>query len=691
MEEITVVGEIAGKKFTFSTGLLAKQANGSVLLSIEKTQVLGTVTMSKAETNGDFFPLSVHYTGKYYAAGRIPGGYFRREGKPLDSETLVSRLIDRPLRPLFPDGFRNEVQVIPTVLSIDGINPADIAGMNAASASLVISDIPFSGPVGAVRVGFIDNQFIINPTHDEMIKSRLELIVAGTKKAITMIEGEADELSEEDMLTAVTKAHDEIKKIIELQNQLKEKAGKTKRSINLHVHDTSLKEKISSSAKDKLKEALTITDKLLRDEKIAAVFDDTIKGLGDQITDDVKKEAADILHDVEKDIVRNAIVLENKRPDGRSLEEIRPISIKMDILENVHGSALFTRGQTQSLGIATLGSTKDVLKIDEVSGNITKNFYLHYNFPPFSVGETGRPGATGRREIGHGMLAERSLFRQLPSSDEFGYTIRVVSEILESNGSSSMASVCSGSLALMSAGVPLKNHVAGIAMGLVMAGEKYKILTDIQGMEDHLGDMDFKVAGTRSGITGFQLDIKIEGITIEIMREAVAQAKRARLAILDKMYAAIEKPRQELNPKIPQYTKMSIPVDKIRNVIGPGGKMIKSIVEQTGSDIDIDDSGKVIIFAKNREALDHTMLLVEGATGVPKIGAVYNGTVRRVVPFGAFIEVMPGTDGLCHISELAKTRVGAVTDVVNEGDAVKVKVIGIDDQGRVKLSMKALD
>ncbi len=688
MDEIVVIREIYGRKIKFSSGLLAKQANGAVMTSIGDTQVLSSVVMNKEEPTVDFFPLSVHYNEKFYASGRVPGGFFKRESKPGDNEVLTCRMIDRPLRPLFPDGFRNEVQIISTTMSIDGVNPSDIAGMNGASAALVISDIPFHSPVGAVRIGYIEGEFIVNPTSEDIKNSQMELVVAGTAKAVTMIEGDCDEFSEEEVLKAIELAHKAILEIVDLQNELREKVGKEKIEVKLYEVDQPLKASLLKEYTDRLDSALKNSDKLQRESDINAIFSEVEKKYSEGLEESKIPQIKRIMHDLEADLVRADILNNAHRSDGRALNELRPIDCRVDLLNNTHGSALFTRGQTQALSVTTIASTKSYQIVDAVAGESKKNFFLHYNFPPFSVGETGRIGPVGRREIGHGMLAERSIHRVMPSLDDFTFTTRVVSEILESNGSSSMATICASSMSLMAAGVPIKKPVAGIAMGMIKEGEKYQILTDIQGLEDHLGDMDFKVAGTKDGITGFQLDIKIEGITLDIMKQALAQAKEARLIILDKMKAAIETPRTSLNQSAPRSRVVEIPVDKVRNVIGPGGKNIKSIVEQTGSDIDINDDGKVTIFALGEEKLQKTVELIETYTGVVKIGHIYEGKVKKVTNFGAFVEVLPGTDGLVHISELSDKRVNRVEDVLNEGDVVKVKVTKVDDQGRVNLSLK---
>ncbi len=689
MNEYTVTKQIGGKEITLKSGLFAKQANGAVRCSIGNTEVIGVATMGKENTEQDFFPLSVHYTEKFYASGKIPGGYFKREGKPTASEVLVSRMIDRPLRPMFQQGFRTEIQIIPTVLSMDLKNPADIAGMNSASAALTVSDIPFSSPVASVRVCKKDNSIIINPTYEEMKDKKLEIIVSGTDNAITMIEGHAHEVSEEEMLNAIDQGHAAIKEIVALQKELRAKCGKDKKEVAVFSFDKTLKEKIINAYKDKITAALQITDKQSREEKIAALYTEAETNFGADLEENLQKQIKDIIHEeIEKKVVRDFILNKDQRTDGRSMDEIRPLSSQVDVLKMVHGSALFTRGQTQALAVSTLGSGSDQLMVDEAAGEREKPFFLHYNFPPYSVGECGRIGATGRREIGHGMLAEKSLQPMIP--DDFPYTIRTVSEIMESNGSSSMATICASTMSLMAAGVPLKNPVAGIAMGLIIENKKYKILTDIQGMEDHLGDMDFKVAGTAKGITGFQLDIKVEGINREIMAQALEQAKTARMQILENMGKAISEPRKEMNPNIPRLETISIPEEKVKILIGPSGKTIKSIVAETGSKIDIADNGEVNIFAQDQAALQNTIKIIESHVGVPRLNKVYDGVVKKIMPFGAFIEIMPHTDGLCHISQIANERVNNVSDYLKEGDKVKAKVIKIDNNGKISLTCKNL-
>ncbi len=688
MKTISVKKEINGKTLQLESGYLAKQANGAALVYLEETSVLSTAVMSKESKEGDFFPLSVHYTEKNYAAGKIPGSFHKREGKPSDQEILTCRLIDRPIRPLFEKGFRNEVQIVPTVLNFDGINYPDIIGIIAASTSLLISDIPFTHPVGAVRIGFINNEFIVNPTIEEMESSKLELLIAGTQKAITMIEGDAHELTEEQILKAVEIAHKPIIEIAKLQLELQKKINKKKVEIKLFKPTDDLVKKVTQSYKASLENALDEKDKFKREESVKAIYDQTKEAFTKTEETKIIPMVFSILHDLEKEIVRKWILEDDRRIDSRKLDEIRDLDCKINVLKNVHGSAVFTRGQTQALVAVTLGSSKDQLKLDTLEGIKMKNFYLHYNFPPFSVGEVGRVGAPGRREIGHGFLAEKSIANLVEKGDDFPYTIRIVSEILESNGSSSMASVCGTSLALMAAGIPIKKTVAGIALGLVVKDKKYKILTDIQGIEDGLGDMDFKVAGTKDGITGFQLDTKIEGITIEIMKKAFEQAKKARLEVIKTMEATISKPANNLSYLAPQYKRINIPSDRVKNLIGPGGKNIKSIIEETGSDIEVNDDASVNIFSSSQEIMEQTIQLIESQTGSPQIGTTYNGTVKKITNYGAFIEVIPGTDGLCHISEIAQERIDNVESYLSEGERVKVKVIGIDEKGRISLSKK---
>ena len=688
MEIINVKKEINGKTLKLESGYLAKQANGAALVSLEETSVLSTVVMSKEAKEGDFFPLSVHYTEKSYAAGKIPGSFHKREGKPSDQEILTCRLIDRPIRPLFEKGFRNEVQIVPTVLNFDGINYPDVIGIIAASTSLLISDIPFLHPIGAVRIGFINNEFVVNPTIEEMKSSKLELLIAGTQKAITMIEGDAHELKEEQILKAVEIAHKSIIEIAKLQLEFQKKINKKKVEVKLFKPTDDLLKKVTESYKTSLENALNEKDKLKREESVKSIYDQAKEAFTKTEETEMIPIVFSVLHDLEKEIIRKWILEDDRRIDNRKLDEIRGLDCKINVLKNVHGSAVFTRGQTQALVVVTLGASKDQLKLDTLEGIKMKDFYLHYNFPPSSVGEVGRVGAPGRREIGHGFLAEKSIKNLVKKGDDFPYTIRIVSEILESNGSSSMASVCGTSLALMAAGVPIKKTVAGIALGLVMQDKKYKILTDIQGIEDGLGDMDFKIAGTKDGITGFQLDIKIEGITIEIMKKALEQAKKARLEIIKTMEKTISKPADDLSFLAPQYKRINVPSDRVKNLIGPGGKNIKSIIEETGSDIEINDDASVNIFSPSQEIMEQTIQLIESQTGSPQVGTTYNGTVKKITNYGAFIEVIPGTDGLCHISEIAQERIDNVESYLSEGEQVRVKVIGIDEKGRISLSKK---
>ncbi len=681
------VSEIGNKKISFSTGEMAKQADGAVLVSCGETVVLATAVADKKASEGrDFFPLSVEYTEKFYASGKIPGGYIKREGRPGNHEILVCRLTDRPLRPLFPKDFVNEVQIIISVLSADREEMPDVLAINAASAALSVSGMPFHGPVGAVRIGRVDGQWVINPTADAMNNSDIDLVVAGTIKAVTMIEGSSDNITEEDMLTAVMIAHDNIKKLCETQIELKNKCNKPEMTYSPKVYDQKLFAAVKERYYTEIENLKNITEKKEREEQFARICEKVSAEMADQFPETIS-EAHTAVHDIDRDIVRERI-LNGQRADGRNLNQIRPITIRTGVLPRVHGSALFTRGQTQSLGIITLGTDRDAQKVDMMTGDSVRHFMLHYNFPPFSVGECGRVGGTGRREIGHGMLAERSLVYTLPEMEDFPYTIRVVSEILESNGSSSMATVCSGSLALFDAGVPIKAPIAGIAMGLVMENDRYSVLSDIQGIEDHLGDMDFKVAGTAEGITAFQLDIKIEGITPEIMKVALAQAKEGRLHILSKMNEAMAEPKKELSIHAPRVSKIAIRNDRIGDLIGQGGKNIRSIVEESGAEVSVDDSGVVVIYAPSPEALAIAERLVKQSTDDIEYGAIYTGIVKRILDFGAFVEIAPGKEGLLHISKIAHERVNAVSDFLKIGDEVMVKVIKVERNGKIDLSRK---
>ncbi|MDH5680537.1 MAG: polyribonucleotide nucleotidyltransferase, partial [Spirochaetota bacterium] len=685
----TVSMDLRGKALSIETGRMAKQANGAVLVTYEGSVVLATSVMSKeSKLDMDYFPLQVNYSEKYYAVGKIPGGFLKREGRPKDKEILVSRLIDRPLRPLFPDGFRNEVQILPTTISADQINPPDVLGIIASSASLCISDIPFDEPIGAVRIGQINSELIINPTFEEIAESDLDLVVAGSKKAIMMIEGTANELSEEQMLEALKLAHTEIIRIVELQEELVKKCGKEKITVPLFEVEDDIRKEVMEFAEAPMREAFNTKTKLEMYDNIDEVMKETISRFSEKYGEDKELQIKTVLDDVESIVVRRMLIEEDRRVDGRKMDEVRPISSEIGVLPRTHGSALFTRGETQSLGVVTLGTASDMQRFDDIDGEGEKHFMLHYNFPPFSVGEVGRVGGVGRREIGHGNLAERAITPVLPDISHFPYTIRVVSEILESNGSSSMATVCSSSMALFDAGVPIKSPVSGIAMGLVTWEDKFKILTDIQGVEDHLGDMDFKVAGTRDGITAFQLDIKIEGITLEIMAEAFEQAKTARFKILDSMAETINEVKEFVSNYAPKIISLDVHPDKIKDVIGPGGKVIKRIIEETGANINIDDYGKATISSKDENAARLAYKKIELITADAEVGKIYEGTVKRIMDFGAFIEILPGKEGLCHISKLAHERVNKVTDVVNEGDKVKVKCFEIDKMGRINLSMK---
>lgn len=687
---ITVKSSFCGEELILETGLLAKQAHGAVTLRLGNTTILATVVAAKEPNmESDFFPLTVNYNEKYYAGGKIPGGFFKREAKPRDKEVLISRIIDRPLRPLFPEGFRNEVQIIPTVLSVDSDMPTDALALIASSAALTISWIPFAGPVAAVRIGYINGEYIINPKNSELSKSDLDIIVAGSKDAILMIEGEAKEVSEEVFIGAIELAHREMQKYIDIQNEMANLCQTQKIEQELFEFDKDLVNTVNEYGREKISEANYNPDKEKRNENMDAVFKEVEEYIKTQTEDEkLIAQVKGICHSIEEEIVREAIVEKGMRPDGRALDEIRKIDTAVNLIPRVHGSGLFTRGQTQCLSIITLGSEKDAQLMDDIYGKENKTFMLHYNFPPFSVGEVGRYGAPGRREIGHGNLAERSFNAVLPSKEKFPYTIRVVAEILESNGSSSMATICASTMSLLSAGVPINSSVAGIAMGLATYKGGYKILTDIQGVEDHLGDMDFKVAGTRKGITAFQLDIKLTGISTQILKEALEQAKKARFFILDKIDATISNPA-EISDFAPKFKMMEINTEKIRILIGPGGKNIKTIIDETGSDIEIQDNGTVNIFAPDGPTLEKTIELINSYVKDPEVGEVYDGVVKDIKEFGAFIEILPGVEGLCHISELAYRRVMNVEEILKIGDEVKVKIID-NRGGKYSLSRKAL-
>jgi polyribonucleotide nucleotidyltransferase len=680
--------ELGKEKLNFNTGYLAKQADGAVAVSYGENVVFASAVASRDVKEGqDFFPLTVDYREKSYAAGKIPGGFIKRESRPSDGEVLVSRLTDRPLRPLFPEDFVNEVQIIIYVLSADGINQHDVLAINAASAALVVSGMPFNGPVGAVRVGRVDGTFIVNPTFKESVESDIDLVVAGTKKAVTMIEGSSKNVSEEDMLAAVQFAHDNIKLICDVQEELRKAVNKPAFEYKSYKPDEELKRVVRERYYSDLENLKVITVKKPREDKWAEIYAKAKEELKEQFPDTIG-QLRGVVDALDGEIMRKRCLEEGARADGRGLRDIRAIDIMTGILPRAHGSAVFTRGETQSLGITTLGTMAESQRLEGLEGRSEKRFMLHYNFPPFSVGETGRTGNPGRREIGHGMLAERSLEYVIPDLVTFPYTIRQVSEILESNGSSSMASVCSGSLALFNAGVPIKAAVAGIAMGLIMEGDKYSILSDIQGLEDHLGDMDFKVSGTETGITAFQLDIKIEGITPEIMKAALEQAKEGRLHILKIMDSFLSKPEENVSAHAPKIKTLKVRTEKIGEIIGPGGRVIKKIVEETGAEVNIDDTGKVVVSSTSQEAIDAAVKIILGIAEDIEIGTVYTGTVKKIMEFGAFVEIAPGKEGLVHISNLDNARVKEVTDICAVGDKMKVKVIKIDRQGRIDLSRK---
>ncbi len=680
--------ELGGRTLTIATGKMAKQANGAVVVSSGDTMVLVTAVAAKAAKEGqDFFPLTVNYQEKAYAGGKIPGGFFKREGRPSDNETLTCRLIDRPIRPLFPDNFLNETQIMATVVSADRDNDPAILSMIGASAALEVSDIPFFGPIAGVKVGRVEGRFIANPTAEELEQSDIEIVVAASRDAVIMVEGGAALVSEEDMLEAVFFGHAAVQPVLAAQAELRSKAGVTKRDVAPKLVDEALKARVRELAYGKMKEAVRIKSKVERHDRIDAITEETLSELLPEM-EGREKEIAEFMGDFEYELVREHILKDAERIDGRDLRTIRPITTEAGLLPRAHGSALFTRGETQALVAATLGTTIDEQRIDSLYGENRKRFLLHYNFPPFSVGETSFRLAPGRREIGHGALAERALERVLPKHDDFPYTVRIVSDTLESNGSSSMATVCGGSMAMMDAGIPVSAPVAGIAMGLIKEGDQVAILSDILGDEDHLGDMDFKVAGTATGVTALQMDIKITGVSKEIMQKALAQAREGRLHILGKMAETIAAARGELSPYAPRITTIYVKTDKIRDVIGAGGKNIRGITEATGVTIDIDDTGKINIASTDQAACDKAIKMIRDLTAEAEEGKFYMGTVKKIMEFGAFVEIFPGTDGLVHISELDKERVKNVTDILKEGDKVLVKCIGIDKQGKIKLSRK---
>ncbi|PLT31592.1 polyribonucleotide nucleotidyltransferase [Peribacillus deserti] len=681
----------AGRPLTVEIGQLAKQANGSALIRYGDTAVLSTATASKEPKTVDFFPLTVNYEERLYAVGKIPGGFIKREGRPSEKAILASRLIDRPIRPLFADGFRNEVQVVSMVMSVDQSCSSEMAAMFGSSLALTVSDIPFEGPIAGVVVGRINDEFLINPTVEQMEQSDINLTVAGTKDAINMVEAGADEVPEEVMLEAIMFGHEEIKRLIAFQEEIAAEVGKEKTQVTLYELDAELEAEIRALSEADINKAVQVQEKHAREDAIKVVKDRVVAEFeGKEADDATLKQVKEILSKFVKAEVRRLITEEKVRPDGRNPDEIRPLSSEVGILPRTHGSGLFTRGQTQALSTCTLGALGDVQILDGLGVEESKRFMHHYNFPPFSVGETGFMRGPGRREIGHGALGERALEPILPSEKDFPYTVRLVAEVLESNGSTSQASICASTLAMMDAGVPIKAPVAGIAMGLIKSGENYTVLTDIQGMEDHLGDMDFKVAGTAKGVTALQMDIKIEGLSREILEEALQQAKRGRMHILEHMLSAINEPRTQLSQYAPKILTMTINPDKIRDVIGPSGKQINKIIEETGVKIDIEQDGTVFISSTNEEMNQKARRIIEDIVREVEVGALYLGKVKRVEKFGAFVEIFNGKDGLVHISELAEERVGKVEDVVAVGDELLVKVLDIDKQGRVNLSHKAV-
>ena len=684
-----VEAEIGGRTMTFETGKLAKQTSGSVVVSSGDTMVLVTAVAEKKIKNMGFLPLTIEYQERMYAAGRIPGSYFRREiGRPSEKEVLTCRLIDRPLRPLFPKGYMSETQVIITVFSADQEMDPDILAMNGASTALAISDIPWNGPIAAARVGYIDGEYLLNPTSSQLEKSAMNLVVAGTESAVVMVEGSTGELSEEVVLEGIFFGHEGIQPLIELQNNLRGEIGKPKREVVPPEVNETLKAKVEEVAVPGMEEVVTTADKMERGDRYDKLKEEVLEQLDEEMYES-EGEVLDLLSAYKKAVMRGRIVNEGQRLDGRSFDQVRPIDCEVGVLPRTHGSALFTRGETQAMVVGTLGSERDEQHLEGLEGSEFRRFMLHYNFPPFCVGEVRFLRGPSRRDIGHGTLARRGIEAVLPSAEEFPYTMRVVSEVLESNGSSSMATVCGASLALMDAGVPIKAPVSGVAMGLIKEGDKVVVLTDILGDEDHLGDMDFKVVGTSKGIAALQMDIKIEGVDREIMADALAQAKDGRLHILGRMEDALGTPREDVSDHAPKYVTIKIHPDKIRDIIGPGGKVIREMTAEFDSKIDVEDDGTVKIFSGSNESAAGLVNRIEEMTAMPEVGRVYDGLVRTIKDFGAFVQILPGTDGMVHISELANYRVNKVTDILKEGDRVKVKVIDVDGRGRIRLSRKA--
>jgi polyribonucleotide nucleotidyltransferase len=686
--------EYGGQPLRLETGNRARQADGAVTVTLGDTVVLVTaVARKEAKPGQPFFPLTVNYQERTFAAGKIPGGFFKREGRPSEKEALTCRLIDRPIRPLFPDNFLNETQIVATVLSADGENDPDIPAMIGASAALSLSGVPFNGPIGGARVGYVEGEFILNPSFAQVAMSDLDLVVAGTRDAVLMVESEANQLSEQTMLDAVLYGHEQMQSVIRAIDELVEKAGKPRWEWSEPEPDADLQAQVREAAEAGLREAYAIREKQARGEAVAAVKDELLTKLGIDEEEQPERaaEAKELFKDLEKRVVRDDILAGEPRIDGRGAADIRPITVESSVLPRTHGSAVFTRGETQAMVVATLGSGQDAQVIDALEGESRERFMLHYNFPPFCTGETGFMGAPKRREIGHGKLAKRALEAVVPSQEEFPYTLRVVSEILESNGSSSMATVCGTSLALMDAGCPIKAPVAGIAMGLVKEGERFAVLSDILGDEDHLGDMDFKVAGSERGVTALQMDIKIDGITREIMEQALEQARTGRLHILGEMGKELQSARSELSEHAPRMLVMKVKPEKIREIIGPGGKTIRTLTEETGTNIDLDDDGTVYISSTNAAGAEEAKARIEKMVEEVEEGKIYEGKVVRITEFGAFVNLLPGTDGLLHISEIAPERVEKVTDYLQEGDTVRVKVLEIDNRGRIRLSKKALD